>query len=320
MKAAYALAVCSVLVLLGGCTPPAGTDDSQTQAGVRVVGALIGTASAAREAPKFAVASGNYNDDPALCPDGSEGGVSASVSPASYVVALKRLTLLGDESSGTADYELFSADSVDQAYVADFTSDVTFFSSDSYPPPGIYNGLEIELFYVEMQIPMVVPAISDIEDLYTTRGYFTQVGNVLPRDVTIFSEGTEYWINRKMDDPEPFGLVPVTDPHPDQVLDLWADEAFWGRDPITISTADTSYGTGFTFRLADDSDQLVVPDDPTGLYEITFLFDVTDTFTFWEYLENGQPEDADGVFTVGFDCGYRILFPDVVISIEQVNP
>jgi hypothetical protein len=162
-----------------------------------------------------------------------------------------------------------------------------------------------------------VPAISDTETVYATRGYFDTVGNVYPRDVTIFSDTTECWVNRKLDDPDPFGLIPVTESHPFQVLDLWADENFWGRYPITISTADTSFGTSFSFNMAGEEGTLVIPDSLTGSYVVSFEFDVTDRFTYWEYLETLQTSDADGTFTVGYDCGYRILFPNVQISFTE---
>jgi len=258
-----------------------------------------------------------YNDDPSLCPDETGGGVSANITPTAYTVALKRMTLLGDTSVGTADYELFSTSSVDSAYVADFVTDTTFFASDTLPPAGTYAGVEIEVFYIEMELPMIVPAISDTEAVYTTRGYFDTVGNVYPRDVTIFSDTTECWINRKLDDPDPYGLIPVTNSHPDQVLDLWADENFWGRYPITISSADVSLGTDFTFNMASGGGTLEIPDSLSGSYVISFEFDVTDRFTFWEYLETLDSSYADGKFTVGYDCGYRIFFPNVEISFTE---
>lgn len=266
----------------------------------------------------------SFNDDANLCPDETGGGVSANITPSEYIVALKRFTLLGDSDSGTEDYDVFSADSVAEAYLANSDETEAFFSSESLPPAGSYSGIEIEVFYIEMYLPMIIPALSEMEANYRTRGYFTAVGSIEPRDVTFYddnetdddeSDDTESWINRQTDTDNPYELVSVTDEHPFQVLDLWSDDDFWGRDPVTISTED-ELGTDFSFTMSDDSLGLMIPDAAEGIYEITMGFDVTDRFTFWEYLENGGAADADGSFTVGYDCGYRILFPNVLFEID----
>jgi hypothetical protein len=314
------LAVTGIIVC-SSSKSPSGGDQTGDQTEFQVIGRLTGLLPA----PSWAVVQSPattpdmvpYNDDPSLCPDETGGGVSANITPSAYTVALKRMTLLGDTSVGTADYELFSTGSADSAYVADFVTDTTFFTSETLPPAGTYKGVEIEVFYIEMELPMIVPAISDTETVYVTRGYFDTVGNVYPRDVTIFSDTTECWVNRKLDDPDPFGLIPVTNSHPFQVLDLWADENFWGRYPITISTADTSLGTDFTFNMAGSGGTLVIPDSLSGSYVVSFEFDVTNRFTYWEYLETLETSDADGIFTVGYDCGYRILFPNVEILFTE---
>jgi len=320
---AACLAAMGVIVCTSSKSPSEGdqTFDGD-QAEIQVIGRLTGISPVTPwgvvvESPAATLDTVSYNDDPSLCPDETGGGVSANITPTAYTVALKRMTLLGDTSMGTVDYELFSTGSADSAYVADFVTDTTFFASDTLPLAGTYTGVEIEVFYIEMELPLIVPAISDTEAVYSTRGYFDSVGNIFPRDVTFFSDTTECWVNRKLDDPDPFGLISVTNSHPDQVLDLWADENFWGRYPITISSADTSLGTDFTFNMAGGGGTLVIPDSLSGSYIISFEFDVTDRFTFWEYLETLDLTDADGIFTVGYDCGYRILFPNVEISFTE---
>jgi hypothetical protein len=313
------------IIVCSSSESPSGTvqESNNNQGEIQVIGRLTGISPTPAQVtvmtpPAVTPDKVPFNDDPALCPDETGGGVSANITPSAYTVALKRMTLLGDTSLGTANYELFSTSSVDSAFIADFVTDTTFFASDTLPPAGTYTGVEIEVFYIEMELPLIVPAISDTEKVYVTRGYFDTVGNIVPRDVTILLDSGEFWINRKLDDPVPFGLIPVTTSHPDQVLDLWHDDNFWGRYPITISTADTLLGTDFTFNMIGGGN-LVIPDSLTGTYIISFEFDVTDRFTFWEYLETLNPADADGTFTVGYDCGYRILFPNVRISFTQLE-
>lgn len=298
-----------------------GDGDGDLSSGIQVTGTVSGTTGTSLNVPLLsALTAGraDFNADPDLCPDNTGGGVSENLSPSSYTVALKRLTLLGDASQGTEDHELFPADSVDDAYVVDFADDGVFFSSESYPPAGTYNGFEIEVFYIEMEVDMIIPAVAATEASYRTRGYFAQVGNIELRDVTVFSGDAEFWINRQTDTANPYELVAVSETHPFQVLDLWSDDEFWGRDPVTISTAD-DFGTDFRFELADGTTGLTIPESTDELFEIELAFDVSDRFTFWEYLANGVAADADGDFTVGFDCGYRILFPNVEITVETTE-
>ncbi|MFT4975289.1 MAG: hypothetical protein ACI8S6_001176 [Myxococcota bacterium] len=100
------------------------------------------------------------------------------------------------------------------------------------------------------------------------------------------------------------------------MLDLWHDEDFWERDAVTISTDGSygSYGTDFRFSV-DGGGPLVISDDPEASYTVEMRFDLPERFTWWEDLPTGDPAEADGTFTVGSDCGLRILFPDVLINL-----
>jgi hypothetical protein len=325
------IALLCTAALLPACGGKSKSDEDTNgtgEKGFKVTASLKGASAAeVRAAATFTPPADTphefYDDRPGSTPDNSAGGVSANLSPTAYTVALKKLTLLGDDSKGTADYAVFSTEDVGSAYMADFVNDTTFFDSDTYPPAGTYNGIEIEVFYIQMDIAIVIPRISWNEATYTMRGYFHTVGNIQPRDVTVLydqnGDGTkeEYWINRKMDDPQPFSLVAVTSAHLSHPFDLWADDNFWGtstspRDPLTISSTEEfsrQYGTDFRFTLAPGTESLTIPADPAGLYEISFEFNVGNKFTWWEYQAN-----ADHMYAVGFDGGYRILFPDVTIS------
>ncbi|MFH1017945.1 MAG: hypothetical protein V1798_07170 [Pseudomonadota bacterium] len=316
MKTALRMAKCTVVSCLllflvfpfTGC----GSGDESATSPFQVVGELSQALDRLQLPSSIGMRAAASYGDPSLCPDQTGGGVSANLSPTAYTVALKKMTLLGAE--GTADFELFSASSLDQAYTADFVADPVFFASDTFPDPGTYTGIRIEVYYVEMSIPMILPAVFEDEASYRTRGYFAAVGNIVKRDVTVFVNDAESWIDRKTDSVTAFEPVAVTSEHPDQVLDLWADDAFWLRDPVTISTADTEFGNDFTFRMADGSGNFVIPENPPASFTITLSFDVANKFTFWEFLPTLSNSEADGKFKVGYDCGYRIMFPNVLVS------
>lgn len=345
-----ALLCVSALLPACSCGSDSGDEDGGTNGtgdtGFKVTGSLSGAAAIVEAAAASTFTASDFYYDPPpdglnQVPDSANGGTSANSSPEGYTVALKTLTLLGDDS--TDDYEGFSAEAVEDAYIADFVNDTTFFDSETYPDPGTYEGIEMEVFYIEMEIEVYIPrlnyALEDstytfTSDVYTMRGYFDTVGDIEPRDVTVFWDDPdddpdageqEYWIDRQMDHDTPFGLVSVDDEErPWQTFDLWADENFWGRDPVTISTSEefrANFGTGFDFELAEGTEDFTIPEDPEGVYEVAFEFDVQETLTWWEYLEEVDgavdTESADGLFALGFDSGYRFFFPRVMISMEE---
>ncbi|MDY6833995.1 MAG: hypothetical protein SVY53_04250 [Chloroflexota bacterium] len=338
-----------ILVWLPACDCSESSEESEsTTSGFLVSASLTGAAQSAEVAAASTFTSSFLYVEPDYSPDSGGGGVSATLSPEGYTVALKKLTLLGDDDSGTSDYEVFSTEDVEEAYVVDFVNDTTFFDSDELPDPGTYDGIEIELFYIEMDADVYIPRLNYTEasgvytftsDVYTMRGYFHEVDNVQPRDVTVFWDDPdddpdqgelEYWIDRQYDHDVPFGIIAVTEERPPQTFDLWADEVFWGteaspREPLTIATTEefsAIYGTEFHFDLAEGTTSFTIPEDSEGTYELNFEFNVQHTLTWWEYVydEDAEVIDAsiaDGEFAVGFDSGYRIFFPDVIISIEE---
>lgn len=336
-----------VAILLAGIAllPACGGSSSPGTSGTIVIGTVTGTQPSISLPARTSLFPKAIDfDNVPNCPDREHGGTASNTTPSFYAVKLKRITLLGSTAAGTADFDLLNAATIAVAPEVDSATSTTIASSSSYPPTGTYDGIEIEVYYIAMTGTLVVPAINAREGQgtffstsRTIRGYFQTVGNILPRDVTFFDEDlvdptilNEYWINRKVDDPDLYNVVAVTGTHPDQIVDLWADDNFWledpadpskgWRDPMTICTRATAtcdptlVGTDFTFAMTGSSTELVVPSSPSGLYTITFAFDVTDKFTFYEDL-NVYPEQ--GTFRVGYDCGLRFLFPNVTISISN---
>lgn len=311
MKKRYLLVLFATLFAIscGSSTATNDEDDDDnptTDTGIKVVGSLSGTAPSISSSIKSISAFKGGEDGG--CPNGNVNAISVAFSPSAYTVALKRFVLLGD--TGTDDFEVFATDDPEEAYIADFANDTEFFSdTETYPPAGTYNGIEIELFYADATFPLVIPAIDADEADYNTRNFFYDIGDALVRDVAIEHADEWNWISR-----EDWSVAPFSGDRPVNVLDLWSSEAFWERDPITISTENSSeFGLNFNF----DGDPLVIPENPDGLYQIEMAFNVANTFTYWEYLEHDSLDDADNKFTVGEDCGYRIMFPPVTITMTE---
>ena len=274
-----------------------------------------------------------YDITSGRAPQTGAGAVSATIPPEYYTVALKKLTLLGDSSAGTADYEVLSESILQTAEAVDFMNATTFFESDTFPTAGTYSGIQMEVFYIEMQVPVVIPMISYNEATYTMRGYFTEVDNIQPRDITVFHDDNqdgiseEFWISEDLDANEPYGLVAVTGNRPLEVFDLWENQVFWAQDPVIISTAANLQGTDFTFSFEEGTTTFVTPENPIDDYEITLNFNVTNRFNWWEYLYDEADEltsdptvdasHADGMSVIGFDAGYSILFPNVQLSVDE---
>ena len=345
MKTAIPYFVACMVFLISGC----GGSSNDSASSITVKGTVSGISAsiAHAETAKSSILSlekATYDSTP-NCPTTDQSN-SMTATPSAYNVAFKRVTLLGSSTTGTSDFDLINVDTIEEATEVDFVTNSTFSTSSTIPPAGTYDGIEIEVYYIGETIPMVVPYKNALDGTsnftvanYNTRGYFSTVESIQPRDVSIFWDDAsgvegEYWINR-----DNYDAVAVTGTHPDRVLDLWSDPNFWCEDglqvdgqpctlgwrtPMTICTRSTStcdatlFGTDFTFAMTDGSSSLAIPASGTGTYEITFAFDVDNKFTFWGDTNNPSPTtEAFGTFRVGYDCGYRIMFPNVTISMTS---
>ena len=77
-------------------------------------------------------------------------------------------------------------------------------------------------------------------------------------------------------------------------------------------------GSGLTFAMADGSAEIVIPENPDGTYTLTFAFDVSQKFTFWPDINySNTSTEAYGTYRVGYDCGLRIFFPSVTVSLSE---
>lgn len=242
------------------------------------------------------------------CPDDKSGGVAGRVTPSVYAMNLRKLTLLG--APGTDDVDLYASEAYDEAGEVDLSSSTVLAEQDALPA-GSYTGLYLEVWSIRMDFPMVLPAVDAEAAEYGMRGWFAEVGPYQRRDVTVLVDGDdevedgEYWV-------EPDGaLASVEAARPGAWIDLWHDEDFWGQEPVGLST-EADFGGDFRF-VADGA--LEVSGRPGEQHVVEMRFDLIERFTWWEDLPDGDASSADGAFTMGDDCGLRILFPDVDIDL-----
>jgi hypothetical protein len=289
--------------------------------------------------------------------------VSVDITPSQYKIALVNFWLIKDDAS---EVSILNPDITNPIYtetnpkIINFTAtDITEeLLSDTSLDSGTYVGYKMQFIYLEMQFPIVfhLPDIASESDLpspltkedlvetqatYNFRLYFNAVGKYWKRDFVVElvdSSDEWFWMRRQLEDNSGyrnFFIAVDTNSHPsggagpDNTIDLFADEDFWGDeedysnsdDPIIISTESDSGGVNAvmqeSFTISDDS------------YDLTLYVDVQNTLNFWEEddaslwptgitftsnvldLGPGFGEDVFG------DCGLHPFVPDFRIEAES---
>ncbi|MDG1479251.1 MAG: hypothetical protein P8R54_06645 [Myxococcota bacterium] len=248
------------------------------------------------------------------CGEDDDSGIAAWGAPETYGVQFKRLTLLGDE--GTADHDLFTVEALRDASELTLSAEMSPLPQEMVrPPAGTYTGVVLEVFSTRADIDLGL-ADAALESL-PVRGWFVDNGDIAPRDITVEIDGLEHWVTTG-----DFDMIPAIteadleaglegelglegDEPPADRLTLWADEEFWGADPIALSSADG----GKDYRLSIAGGSATVTDG-TDL-SIALAFDINAVLSWWE---GGA---VDGSFSLGTDCGLRVGPPDISIEITQ---
>jgi hypothetical protein len=283
-------------------TPP---DDPNTVTGVLQVKALAESLSDAAHI----VPSGQAVPD----------DVDVNLTPTAYTVAFMRIVLKQvDETTAETlnQFELFSADGIDDALVVDLLDTAASDVLDVEDlPAGAYNQVDIEVFYLDMTVPTIYPGTESYEIPY--RMVFEQMGALEPRDFLLYLEpswmeaGSElaasvteagwYWM--EMSDPD--HVVPVAGAvtHPEfHVLDLFADDEFWSSEHKVLE------GGRINPPLEYDPEEGGV---------LTIAFDVTGKFNFKDYYD--ETTEPDGQWEIRLDAGIHPFPPDFNCVPEAVE-
>lgn len=276
---------------------------------------------------------------PEGCLDDSNGGVSGSSTPEAVEVVFRRITLLGAE--GTDDADLLRADALTEAAALEVTGDGAELAL-SIPPAGTYVGMEVELWSVALPLPVALDELPEGEDV-TLRGWLTTSGHIAQRDVTASVAGVdgmadgEYWIDMDagalvstIEEAADLGDTGAIEPDsgwtegdtglgapgpgdnwpPSDVLRLQDDPTLFATDPAVLTS---SAGTSIIWDTGDE-DLVIESDEDTAL---TLIFDLNDRFRWWEALEGDDPSTADGVYTLGEDCGFHLTMPTLHVGMPE---
>lgn len=270
------------------------------------------------------------------CPTEEADGTpinSPTLTPSTYEISIERLSLL--KSDGTAVDVIYSSDDP-TLYVSDLSDDLVFADATEFSETGTYSGIEIVLFYLDQGLSMVISSESETESVRNTRMIFHDYLDA-DGDAILDEDGTAYPYERRdflvaMDvdgedvwhwaNPDADTFYPITETRPDMnFLDLFADEAFWDRDDVTISSTDTTHThtMGFSFDIDADGDGSADA-SPTftieegSAYTVTLTFTFNNKFTYWENVDG-----TDGVFELGLDCGLHPFLPNIMMTIEETE-
>lgn len=268
--------------------------------------------------------------------------VDVNATPSVYKLALINFWLIDEDDN---EVNILNPDEDNPTYtednplIIDFTSpgDAEELLSGDTIAAGTYTGFKMQFLYIEMELPVVfhLPAIAvesdytdvdDIKDVEITRNfrlYFNAIGKYWRRDFVVeLDEGTDewYWMRRELEDQDGYRnfFISVADNDhppggagPDNVIDLFADEEFWGPDdefdssenPIIVGTHSTAGGLSVSME-----NDFTIPDTLEEFFNLDLMVDVINTMNFKEE-EGAAPAGVvftDGVLDLGAGCGGEI--------------
>ncbi len=135
--------------------------------------------------------------------------------PDNYIVALKSVTLIGDE--GTSDFEIFNESDLSSSFVFDFSDAETTHSlmQGTTVPDGNYSSVKVEIYYLQMKLN--ISASNGIEPrnirIYLSDDAETEGGLHQPGDMTQINDaGTEEgWMLGNGQSPDMTPISPRSD-------------------------------------------------------------------------------------------------------------
>lgn len=337
------LVFCLVLAACGGSSTTTTTTTATT--GLRLVSAgdFESSASASLSALVRTVTTETCADvpdlvgdqfDPALA-DGSDcdedGGVVAHITPTSYSLAIKRASLFSDDAD-TADLDLVAdTGTLGNSELIDFTptasSDTVVTIDPADLTAGIYDGIEIEMYYFQMTFEIggvtrnvrIYMSDDDFDGEAATR---SGLGPHHQGDITfIDDDGTTElgWIDftwsdtlvsERGADQNGAGLVDDETGHD---RGFFGDRDFWGNDLFVQGANQDIYLNQLRF----DTSLTIDPETMTGLTTITATFSIADTFFYEDFDPIGTGfSGGDGSDAVNPDGGWAPLEPTATLSVE----
>lgn len=247
---------------------------------------------------------------------------SINLTPTTYKIALVNAWLIADDSS---EVSLLNPDPTTPVYtessplIVDMSSSsaVSQIFQDTLFPSDTYIGCRLQFIYLEMGLPVSFHAPTHVLDtaitdtnvwdtsfVKTFRLYFNAQGAYWKRDfiVELDSASNEwFWMRRSVEGAKSnFFINSATVTHPpggagpDNTLDLFCDEAFWGPDsalndtssPLMVSSNDTVGGLSFVM------DTLLIPETKDSTITIDISVDIAQTLNYWELDLDSMSADS----------------------------
>jgi len=207
----------------------------------------------------------------------SKGETDVNLTPSAYKMAVTYFALIKDDGTEVKVTEKTDSDPL----IVDFSKEkpgtlIDFFDGARLPR-GKYVGYKIRFLYMEMKYPAAfhVPAticVTDSSDSYVTatsptdytfRQYFNTISPFWKRDFVVEKPVTAdptdtswFWLRREVDTSHTSFFInsetvshPAGGAGPDNILDLFANDAFWGDsgdydDPSVLITIESGDATG----------------------------------------------------------------------------
>lgn len=268
-------------------------------------------------------------DDPSLA-DGldcdADGGVVAHVTPSTYAIAFKRITL--NAASGGTDVDLLAdTGTLAAAEVVDFTSADSTESVITIAPSsltaGTYSGITAELYYFQLTFP--VGGTTRHVRIYMSDDDFTAEGSRGHHqgDITFIDDsGTELgWV----DDTWSSSLSSTrgtaqngaggTDSQTGHDRGYFGDATFWNQTALQQGSTQDIFTTTLDFATS-----LVIPDPATitDLTTITVTFSIADTFYYEDFAPQGTGfSPASGGEAACEECEWAPLAPEGSVSVSS---
>lgn len=254
--------------------------------------------------------------DPGLDCDG-DGGVVSYVTPATFKIALKRLSFVQD-AGATIDI-VADTGTLAASQVHDLTNQVTLAASTL--PAGTYAVYEAEIYYVELTMPLYDPFSVQTIRVYLSDDDFPEEGNGGHHqgDITLIGDGGgelgfvgagELWqldlLHAVRDTINGAG---GTDSETGHLRGLFGDQRFWDR-------AESMQG---------GNRDIFVWREPLGLTveavdaTVTFSFNVQDTWFFEDFDNNQRFNPCDNTSDACAEgAAWAPLFnaPEVLFELE----
>lgn len=245
--------------------------------------------------------SSTATDNPVLA-DGldcdADGGLVAHITPTTYTIALKKLTLRGSDSS-TADLPIIAdTGTLANAQLVTFTTSSTTTTlldiAAADLGTGTYAGVSMEIYYVQLTFP--VAGVSRNVRIYMSDDDFAAEGSRGHHqgDITfVGSDGTELgWIDSTW---TTAGLTSTrgtaqngaggTDAETGHARGFFGDATFWNATAQVQGSGQDRYVT-----TVDFSSPLVVPETPLFQIDVTLAFSVADTFYYEDFAPRNTTE------------------------------